>query len=178
MKTFLLILALSLTVFSQELPSSYEYNRSINEKAKLPMYYLAPRTEATNDAGLKGMPFAMLGAMVQPELNLYALLFLNAKEQYQLHLQKAKGATITIDGKSFNIKTYTSDSGDREIIGKLRMESAKLFINKTIYEKLIKSNNVSIRVGTVKYKLDRDNIDAFRYLANQIEQNTEAKARK
>ena len=49
----------------------------------------------------EGKVFQALGVMVQPAMNKFGLALVNAQTQYQLHINKAKGAVITLGQEVF-----------------------------------------------------------------------------
>lgn len=160
------VLCLSLNTLAQELPVNFEFKRETGQETGIPYFILMPRLEAITYDAMRGSTFEALGAMVQPERNKYGLLFFNAKEEYQLHLQKEKNVVLQIDGEEFKIPEYIL--GERKVVGRLKMETATIVIDKKIFEKLVKADDVIIRVGSIAYNLDQDNIDALHYYSAEL----------
>lgn len=173
--TIPLILCLTIRTLAQELPSNFEFKRETGQGTGVPYFILIPRLEAMTYDALRGSTFEALGALVQPERNKYGLLFFNAKEEYQLERQKDKGVILQIDNDVITIPEYTL--GKRDVVGRLKVETASIVIDKGIFEKLIRASDVIIRVGVVTYNLDQDNIDALRYYAAVIAKDIERRRR-
>lgn len=151
--------------FAQELPSNFSFKRETGEKSGLPFYTLAVSTESlAYDAG-QGNSFEALGALVQPERGSYSLILMNAKPKYEFSENTA--CTLTVGSEDFGYKKTILAARDR--VGKLFVENIGLEIKKDVFFKLVKANDVTIRCGTVTYNLDKDNIDAIRYLGSEIE---------
>lgn len=172
----ILILAFAVQIsYAQNLPSNFTYKRETGQETGVPIFTLVADTDAIAYDGANGNTFEALGALVQPERDKYGLMFLNAKKTYELQSQKAKGVTLTIDGEKFEIKTYSIVA--KNIVGKLRMEFAAIVIDKNMFDKLVKANDVIIRVGKVIYNLDQDNIDAFQYFGKEIEKDIQRRSK-
>jgi hypothetical protein len=168
-KIILLILMLSTIGFSQTLPSNFQYKRETGEQTGIPSFSLFANEESIGYDALRGNTFEALGALIQPERDIYGLIFLNAKPKYQLSLQKANGVVLKINGQEIIIPNYSL--GFKRRVGRLNIETAIIKIDKSIYEKLIKANDVFISVGIVKYSLDQDNIEALQYFGNEVEKD-------
>lgn len=171
------VFILSLSVFSQdaepniELPSNFQYKRETGEKSGLPSFYVVPSNESmASDAG-RGNTFEALGAMIQPERDVYGLMFLNAKTTYQFSTNRNKSCTVTADGEKFEYHRFMQ--GPKQVVGRLKFESVNIAIDKKAFEKITYADDVTIRCGVVLYNLDADNIDALKYLANEAEADLE-----
>ena len=167
----LFLLFIGHSVVAQTLPSNFTYKRETGQETGVPIFILNLSQDSIVYDSLNGNTFEALCALVQPERDKYGLMFFNVKTKYELHLKKNTGVTITINDENFEIETYTI-TGKRRL-DKLYGETATIVINKTIFDKLIKADDVLIRVGTVKYNLDQDNIDAFHYFGKEIEKDIE-----
>jgi hypothetical protein len=163
------VLLLSAQSVAQELPLNFEFKRETGQKTGVPIFSLMPRAEAVEYDAMRGSTFEALGALTQPERGKYGLIFINAKEEYQLHLQKEKGVVITVDGEEFIIPEYITNV--RGAAGQLKIESATIVISEKIFENLVKASDVVIRVGVVIYNLDQDNIDALHYYGAEIKRD-------
>lgn len=130
-----------------------------------------PDSEAMADDALRGSSFEALGAVVQPELDLYGLVFVNAKRAYQFSSNRNKSCTITADGEKFEYPKFLP--GAKALVGRLKIETVNIKINKKTFDKIVDSDDVTIRCGVVMYNLDADNIDALRYLANEADADLE-----
>lgn len=163
------LLVFSLSVFSQELPSNFEFKRETGQETGIPFFHIVPSTESVAyDAGL-GNTFEALGVIAQPERDKYGVMLMNAKPTYQLSTGKNKSCTLIIDEEKFEYPRFTL--GAKNIVGKLRIETVAFQIDRNTFEKLAKGDDITIRCGIVSYNLDQDNIDALRYLANEIEKD-------
>lgn len=172
---WLSVLLLSLQTFAQELPPNFEFKRETGQVTGVPLFILIPRDEAIMYDAMRGSTFEALGALTQPERNKYGLMFINAKADYQLHLQKEKGVVLKIDGEDFKIPEYTTSV--RRVVGLLKIETATIVIDQKIFEKLAKASDVIIQVGIVIYNLDQDNIDALHYYAAEIKRDIARRTR-
>jgi hypothetical protein len=157
---------LVVAVLAQQLPVNFEYKRETGQETGLPYFTLTPRREAMAYDAARGSTFEALGAMVQPEAAKYGLIFYNAKESHQLHLQKEKGVLLKVDGEEFRIPEYTVH--EQTSAGRLKFEGASIVVNGLIFWKLATAKDVFIRVGTVAYSLDEDNIEALHYFAEAV----------
>ncbi len=169
------LLCVTLTTSAQELPVNFEFKRETGQVTGIPDFTLVPKAEGMEYDAMRGSTFEALGALTQPERDKYGLLFFNAKKEFQLQLQKAKGVLLKIDGEEFKIPEYSTHL--RTTLGLLRIEAALIVINQKIFDRLVKANDVIIRVGSVVYNLDQDNIDAFRYYAAEIEKDISRRRR-
>ena len=149
-----------------ELPSNFSYSRQLGEQTGLPYYTLMPDDEAMANDAAEGKVFQALGVMVQPAMNKFGLALVNAQTQYQLHINKAKGAVITLGQEVFRIPEY--EIALRKEVGRLKFETAAIKISQELFTKLLKSDRVTIQCGSVIYELDQDNIEALKYLGQQI----------
>ena len=149
-----------------ELPSNFRYRRELGEQTGLPFYTLMPDEDAMAADAEKGNVFQALGVMAQPTANKFGLALINAQTQYQLHINQSKGAYLTLGKELIHIPEYQILL--RKEIGKLKMETAAITISNEIFSKLLKSDQITVQCGSVIYELDQDNIDALKYLAQQI----------
>jgi hypothetical protein len=149
-----------------ELPSNFSYTRQLGEQTGLPYYTLMPDDEAMASDAKEGKVFQALGVMVQPAMNKFGLALINAQTQYQLHINKTKGAVITLGQEVFRIPEY--EIASRKDVGRLKIETAAIKIPYDVFAKLLKSDRVTIQCGSVIYELDQDNIEALKYLGQQI----------
>jgi hypothetical protein len=169
-------LALAIPSLAQELPINFEFKRETGQETGVPLFILIPRTEAMEYDANRGSTFEGLGMLTQPERDKYGLVFFNAKADYQLSTQKEKGVMLQIDGEDFKIPEYKIVN--QAIVGRLKIESSAIAIDKKIYEKLVKANDITIRVGIVIYNLDQDNIDALHYYGAQVEKDITRRTRR
>ena len=65
-------------------------------------------------------------------------------------------------------------TGQRQV-GQLYMETAVIQISKEVLGKLLRAERVTAQCGMVVYELDRDNVEALKYLAEQIEKDSMVK---
>lgn len=153
-----------------ELPSNFHYVRTPGRQAEPSSYVLTPDEGAMDAAGGAGEEFQALGVTAQPEANKAAIIFYNAAKQFQLQTAREKGFRLTIERQSFNIPAYQVE--EQKDLGKLKLETARIQITKEILWKLVNADHVTAQCGTVIYELDRDNIEALKYLATQIEKDS------
>lgn len=163
------VLIVVLTVFPQKLPENFEYKRETGQESGVPYFMLTPRIEAMTYDAVRGNTFEALGALVQPERDKYGLIFYNAKESYQLQRQKAKGATLRVDGVEYKIPNYVM--GEQKQVGRLKLETATIPIGSALFWKLAGAKDVFSRVGSVAYSLDEDNVVALQYYAAEIKKD-------
>jgi hypothetical protein len=149
-----------------ELPSNFSYSRQLGEQTGLPYYSLMPDDEAMANDAAEGKVFQALGVMAQPAANKFGLALINAQTQYQLHINKTKGAIITVGREVFRIPEY--EIALMKEVGRLKFETAAIKISSELFAKLLKSDQVTIQCGSVIYELDQNNIDALKYLGQQI----------
>jgi hypothetical protein len=149
-----------------ELPSNFSYRRQLGEQTGLPYYSLMPDDEAMANDAAEGKVFQALGVMAQPGMNIFGLALINAQTQYQLHINKAKGAVITVGREVFRIPEY--EIALRKEVGRLKFETAGIKISPDLFARLLKSDQITIQCGSVIYELDQDNIEALKYLGQQI----------
>lgn len=152
-----------------ELPSNFHFVRELGEDTGLPVYTLTPDDDAMAAAGLNGEEFQALGVLAQPEANKVGLIFYNATAQYQLQINQTKGFHLTADKEAFHLPTYRIMN--QRVSGRLKLEAAAVQITNEILFKLLKADRVTAQCGMVVYELDRDNIEALKYLATQIEKD-------
>lgn len=152
-----------------ELPSNFHYVRELGKDTGLPIHTLTPDNEAMAAAAANGEEFQALGVIAQPEANKVGLIFFNAARQYQLQISQAKGFHLIVEKEVFDIPSYLL-SEQREF-GKLKFEMAGIQISTELLWKLVKAEHVTAQCGSVVYELDRDNIEALKYLATQMEKD-------
>jgi hypothetical protein len=172
MKTLILsvlLLLCSFPAFGQKLPPNFEMKRETGQVTGVPVFTLVPSNDAMAFDIERGSTFEALGALVQPERDKFGLLFYNVKKEYQLGQQKRKSVTLRIDGEEFIYDEYLVS--EHQPLGSLKMEIAGVQINRTVFERLVKANDVFIRVDDARYSLDQDNIDALRYFGAEIEKD-------
>ncbi len=160
------VLFLSISTFAQTLPQNFEYKRQTGQVDGIPIFLLMPRSEVVTQNAARGNTFESLGAIAQPEADIFILVFYNAKKTLQLHLQQEKGALLKIDGIEFKVSEYKL--GDQSSVGQLNLESARIPIDKTIFWRIGAAKDVFVRIGNVSYNLDEDNINALHYYSAQI----------
>lgn len=160
---------IAITGFAQKLPVNFEYKRETGQESGVPYFILTPRTEAMSYDAARGSTFEALGALAQPEKDKYGLIFYNAKDSYQLHLQKEKGVLIRIDGEEYKVADYTL--GEQSKIGRLKLEAATIGVNGSLFWKIVNASDVFIKVGLVSYSLDGDNVEAMHYYAAEIKKD-------
>jgi hypothetical protein len=152
-----------------ELPSNFHYNRELGKDTGLAVYTLTPDDETMAAATANGEEFQALGVLAQPDAKKVGLIFYSAARQFQLQINQAKGFYLTMDKEVVHVPTYLI-TGQREA-GKLKMEVAGVQISNEVLWKLLRAEHVTAQCGMVVYELDRDNIEALRYLAIQIEKD-------
>ena len=169
--TILIITILAGGIVAQELPSNFLFKRETGQKTGIPVFQLIAHPDAIAYDAIYGNGFEALGLTLQPERNIYGVSFMNAKRRYQISILKRKRCSLNLDGKIFNFrKVFTAT---RNKVGKLRVEVVGYKINKEIYDKLVGANEVIARCGKVAYNLDKDNIDAIRYVAEEARKDLE-----
>ncbi len=171
--SIILLLVFFVPVHSQALPSNFDFKRDTGQVSGLPIFILTPSVDSVAYDAMNGNTFEVLSAIAQPDANKFGISFMNAKKTYQFSTNRNKSCTLTIDKENFEYPKYTMAS--KNVLAKLRIETAVFSINKEVFEKLVKADDVLIRCGIVKYNLDQDNIDALRYLSDQIEQDSSRK---
>jgi hypothetical protein len=162
----LLTLIISAAGFAQELPSNFTYKRETSEDTGLPFFSLMPDENAMAYDAMRGSTFEALGAMVEPESDIYGLVFVNAKKTYEFTLSRDKSCLLRIDAAEFKYARYTPTFKTK--IGQLRIESVAFKINADVYKKIVAANDVFVRCGRTNYSLDQDNIDALRYFGTEV----------
>jgi len=170
-----IVQCLCLVASAQTLPVNFEFKRETGQETGVPYFILTPREEAMSYDAERGSTFEALGMLTQPERDKFGLMFLNAKKDFQLQGQKDKGVLLRIDGEEFKIRDYKVVASKQ--VGLLRIESAVVAVDRKIFEKLVKANDVFIRVGVVAYSLDQDNIDALHYYGAEIEKDIARRTR-
>ncbi len=153
----------------QDLPRNFRYKRETGQDTGVPVFSLVPNEEAMAYDGDHGNTFEAVGMLTQPEREKFGIVFINAKATAQLQGQKEKGVLLRIDGEEFKIADYTIVAS--ETLGKLSVESAAITIDRNIFQKLVKADDIFIRVGVAMYSLDQDNIDALHYYGAEIERD-------
>ena len=154
---------------AQALPPNFEFKRETGQETGVPYFYLVPREEAMSYDSMRGSTFEALGAMIQPERGKYGLLFYNAKPQLQLRKDDKRGVLLKVDGEEIKVESYAPMVS--KDLGLLKLEMAAIVIDRATYSKIVKADDVFIRVGSVAYSLDQDNIDALRYFAAEVERD-------
>src|SRR5688572_30489512 len=81
----------------QMLPRNFDYKRETGPEG-IAIFILNPNIEAMIKYATDGKSFEILTAGVQPEQGNYALIFWNAKPQYQLYNSRDTSCDLTIDG--------------------------------------------------------------------------------
>lgn len=163
----------SVSIRPIELPSNFSYSRELDKEKGMPAYTLMPDSTAMAEDAKDGMVFQALGVMAQPEISKYTLALINAQMEYQLHRDQDKGAVIKIDQEVIRIPQYGLLL--KKEIGLLKMETAAVTISKDVFAKLLKADRITIQCGSVIYELDRDNIEALKYLGQQISMESKPK---
>lgn len=153
-------------VVVQELPGNFRFKRETGQETGVPVFILVPREEAMAYDAERGNTFEAVGMLCQPEREKFGILFFNAKEQLQLQGQEQKGVLLRIDGEEFKFAEYLPQKAEQA--GKLKIEGATIAIDRKIFEKMVKADDIFIRVGAAMYSLDQDNIDALHYYGAEI----------
>lgn len=173
LRLMFLLFSLSVTtLFAQvELPSNFTYSRATGQKSGIPGYMLGLASQSIEYDLINNNPFEALTGFMQPERDYYLLLFINCKPALSLRRNVSKGAALTIDGEKFEYKSYKIKTEMKRKPLRLGIEMAEFEISREVFVKLIKADDVTVRVGSVFYNLDKDNVDALRYLAAEINQD-------
>jgi hypothetical protein len=159
------------TAEAQELPGNFVFKRETGQETGVPLFMLMTDDNAVAYDAEHGNTFEAVGMLVQPERDKYGIIFINAKREYQLQEpeDKGKGALLRIEGEEFKIPEYLITASKE--IGRLKIEIAGVTINKNIYEKMVRASDIFISVGSAKYNLDQDNIDALHYLGAEVKKD-------
>lgn len=108
-----------------------------------------------------------------PGLSSGGLIFINAQTERQLSTQTDKSVLITYDSKQLKDIQFeyigAEEETDETVI---KTEGATFLIGLKDLLEIIKADSVNARFGAVSYRLDKDNIAAFHYLAEQIEKDS------
>lgn len=172
MKTLLTVFLISLfavgVVAQVKLPSNFTFSRVTGQTSGLPGFLLGLAPESIEYDLLKGNEFEALTATLQPERDVYVLVFVNCKTQLSLRKSISKGATLAIDGEKIKIPKYRLKGEIRRKALKVGVEIAEFDIDKRTFVLLVNADDVTVQVGSVMYNLDEDNLLALRYLAFEV----------
>lgn len=150
----------------QMLPPSFDYKRETGPGG-VAIFILNPNIEAVIKDARDGKSFEILTATVQPERGNYALIFWNAKPEYQLYNSRDTSCDLWIDGTTTKYPRFQPSPNRREF-NRIRIEGASVEMDKLTFERWVKARNVSIRCGPVRYTLNKNNIDALIYFGTEI----------
>jgi hypothetical protein len=172
MKTILFIMLALLIVpvaaQSQTLSSSFSFSREPNRAGSID-YVLKPIVdEIHKKIGGPDRAYQALGALARPKNLAAVLLFANAQRESQLSTQSDKSVFIKAGSLEFNYPEYVL-AAKSESESPIRLEIANVLISLQDFLKIATANSVSVKFGAVTYQLDKDNLEALRHMATEIE---------
>lgn len=163
------ILTSCLVISAQIMPANFTYKRETGQESGKPMFSLMPSDISMSYDGQNGKTFEALGATVQPERDIFGLIFMNAKTSYQFARSKDKSCTLTIDQVSTEAGPYLP--GLKARVGQLYLEAVGFKISGEVFWNLVKAKDVTIRCGPVTYNLDGDNIEALAAFGAEVQKD-------
>jgi len=165
-----------------KLPRAYSFKKEASKYGSF--YHIEPAEFEKYDTG--EIPRQAMGATVMPGLSSGGLIFINAQKERQLSNQTDKSALITYDSKQLKDLQFEDLGASETDETVIKTEGAVLSTSLKDLLEILKADSITARFGAVIYRLDKDNIAAFHYLAEQIEKDStpvrrrkpQAKARK
>jgi len=151
-----------------KLPRTYLFKKESSKFGRF--YHIEPAESKEAANGTKTL--RVLAASIMPGLDSGGLIFISVQKEPKLNNQTDKTALITYDSKQLKDLSFEDIGGDEPDESILKTESAALAISLKDMMEIIKTDSVTVRFGAVVYRLDKDNIAAFHYLAEQIEKDS------
>lgn len=147
-----------------KLPRTFLFRKEASKYGRL--YHIEP--SETN--GTK--TFQALVASVMPGLKSGGLIFISAQKESAIGAETAKTWLITYDSKQLKDLEFESigePDADDSII---KVEGAAMTVSLKDLMEILKAESVTAKFGAFVYHLDKDNIAALHYLAEQIENDS------
>lgn len=173
LKPILLTLALLFLASAAAAQSPYPSLQFIREpnKAGSLDYVLKPIVdEIHKKIGGADKPYRILGAVARPDSQKAVLMFVNAQGAFQLNAEKDSSVVINADSLEIgNIKYELAARGDDK--PGIKLEIANVLVTFSDFQKIARARSVMVNFGGVAYELDKENLNALRYMATEIEKD-------
>src|SRR5260370_9449771 len=150
----LLLFAPTLLHAQTKLPRTFVFKKENNKGSFMGMGHRLGRFYALEPAGFEKydegtIPHQALGASVMPEVDVVALIFINAQKERQLSTQKDKSAAIIFDSKQIKDLKYddmAEGETDKSII---KTEDAFVHISYKNLKEIVKAESVTLRFSAL-----------------------------
>lgn len=163
---FALLVFAPVLTSAQTLPATFKYEREIAKDGGV-VYSLSPVPSEIISRKGSETPYQIVGVVARLDTQRAVIMFANAQRRFQISTQSDKSVTIfadseTIDGLEYEIAA----KDDRDV--PIKLEIGNTVMTFAQFEKIMNANSVTVTYGAVSYKLDKENLQALRYFAAQI----------
>lgn len=133
-------------------------------------YVLKPEIEEVQKrVGGNDKPYQLVGAVARPAKQAAVLLFVNGQKEIQFRPETDTSVVITVDSVDLPATKYElAATSDKDLI---KLQIANVLISLTDLQRIAKAGSVALRFGPVTYRMDKDNLNALRYLTSEIEKD-------